>query len=227
MRFAEVINQPYDLDRRKTILSLGTAAVGIGLMEGGVFAESRNPYLIRPPGVKENNFLSTCIRCGECSTVCPTNAIQLAVTEAGVDGFWTPMIIPRLGYCDYSCHACGQVCPVEAIPPLPLEVKREQVIGRATIDRNRCLPWAENQDCIVCEEMCPISDKAVRLRSELILTEDGEERTILRPYMVRSLCIGCGICEYQCPVSGESAIQVLVHQGKQKGKGKNRSLDSQ
>ena len=235
MRFGEIINQPYDLDRRKTILSLGTAAVGIGLMEGGVFKESNNPRLIRPPGVKEENFLSMCIRCGECSTVCPTNAIQLAVTEAGVDGFWTPLIIPRLGYCDYSCHACGQVCPVEAIPPLPLEIKREQVIGRAIIDRTRCLPWAENQDCIVCEEMCPVAEKAIRLEPEEILTADGEERTILRPYMVRRLCIGCGICEYQCPVSGEAAIQVQVHQaigvgegqgqgkGKGKGKGKNQS----
>jgi ferredoxin len=223
-RFAQVIHQPYDLDRKKAIISLGTAVLGVGILESGIIKGGDYPKMLRPPGVDTDQFLSTCIRCGECSTVCPTNAIQLAVTEAGIDGFWTPILIPRLGYCDYSCHACGIVCPVEAIPPLSLEDKRKQIIGIAEIDRTCCLPWAEDQDCIVCEEMCPISEKAIELQTVQITTAGGEEKTLQRPYVIRRLCIGCGICENKCPVSGEAAIQIKVHQRQRKGKGRGKGF---
>ena len=52
--------------------------------------------------------------------VCPTSGLQPALAEAGLEGIWTPILKPRLGYCDYGCNACGQVCPSGAIPPLPL-----------------------------------------------------------------------------------------------------------
>ena len=44
--------------------------------------------------------------------------------EAGLEGLWTPVLRSRLGYCDYACHACGQVCPSGAIPPLALSEKK-------------------------------------------------------------------------------------------------------
>ncbi|MCJ7735014.1 MAG: 4Fe-4S dicluster domain-containing protein, partial [Anaerolineales bacterium] len=153
----------------------------------------------------------TCIRCGECSTVCPTNAIQMAVLEGGVEGFWTPVLVLRNGYCDYSCQACGQVCPVEAIPPLTLEEKRKQIIGKAEIDRTRCLPWAENQECIVCEEMCPIPDKAIRLEEIQVISPGGEVKILQRPHVIRRECIGCGICETKCPLTDEAAIRIQIH----------------
>jgi NAD-dependent dihydropyrimidine dehydrogenase PreA subunit len=141
---------------------------------------------------------------------CPTNGLQPTVAEAGIEGLWTPVLIPRLGYCDYACNACGQTCPVEAIPPLLLEEKRVQVIGKAYIDQNRCIAWSDHLDCIVCEEMCPLPDKAVRLEDSLVPDENGENRQILLPYVLRDLCIGCGICEYKCPVSGVAAIRVYL-----------------
>lgn len=39
----------------------------------------------------------------------PTSTLQPAVFEAGLEGVWTPVLVPRTGYCDYSCHACGLV----------------------------------------------------------------------------------------------------------------------
>ena len=141
---------------------------------------------------------------------CPTSGLQPAVAEAGLEGLWTPILAPRLGYCDYSCNACGQVCPVEAIPPLSLEEKREQVIGQAYIDQNRCIPWADNVDCIVCEEMCPVPDKAIKLEVVEVRTADGHLVRVQRPHVIREQCIGCGICEYKCPLNGQAAIRVYA-----------------
>jgi NAD-dependent dihydropyrimidine dehydrogenase PreA subunit len=139
----------------------------------------------------------------------------MAVFDGGVEGFWTPVVVPRIGYCDYSCQACGQVCPVEAIPPLSLDLKRKQIIGKAEINRDRCLPWAENQECIVCEEMCPVSEKAIRLELVEIESAAGERIFLQRPVVIRQACIGCGICENKCPVPGAAAIQVKAHEGNQ------------
>jgi formate hydrogenlyase subunit 6/NADH:ubiquinone oxidoreductase subunit I len=130
--------------------------------------------------------------------------------EAGIEGLWTPVLIPRLGYCDYACNACGQVCPVQAIPPLSLDDKRTQVIGKAYINQNRCIAWSDHRDCLVCEEMCPIPEKAIWLEKTEFKRVDGTLVTVQLPQVMRERCIGCGICEYKCPVNGEAAIRVYV-----------------
>ena len=128
--------------------------------------------------------MKTTITRKEFLRLAPTAGLQPALNEAGLEGLWTPRLASRLGACDYSCTACGEICPSGAIPRLVLDEKREMVIGVASVDRNRCLPWSYDTQCIVCEEMCP------------------------RPYVLRDLCIGCGICESQCPLDGDSAIRV-------------------
>ncbi len=202
--------QAYDPDRRQVLASLGVAIAGVGLLRSDAVAGHDHPHLIRPPGADENDLTSKCIRCGECMRACPTSGLQPAMAEAGIEGLWTPGLVSRLGYCDYACNACGQVCPVQAIPPLSLEEKREQVIGLAYIDQDRCIPWADNQDCIVCEEMCPVPDKAVKLEEVEVQTADGQLVSVQRPHVIRERCIGCGICEYKCPLEGEAAIRVYV-----------------
>jgi len=120
------------------------------------------------------------------------------------------VLAPRLGYCDYSCTACGDACPTAAIPRLSLEDKRLTVIGHATIDRNRCLPWADNITCLVCEEMCPLPEKAIILEDVTVTTPTGETVAVRRPSVVHERCIGCGICENRCPLNGEAAIRVYA-----------------
>ncbi len=209
-RFSRAERQSYDPSRRQALLAFGAVVAGIALARSGLSAFREHWGLIRPPGARENNLLSKCIRCGECVRACPTSAIQPSLAEAGWEGLWTPVLVPRLGYCDYSCHACGQVCPVQAIPALSLEEKRQQVIGQAYIDEQRCLAWADLTPCIVCEEMCPVPDKAIKLETVEAVTPDGQVVTVQRPLVVRERCIGCGICEYKCPVNGEAAIRVYV-----------------
>jgi polyferredoxin/Pyruvate/2-oxoacid:ferredoxin oxidoreductase delta subunit len=171
-------------------------------------AEAR---LLRPPGVKsEGDFLNKCVRCGECMKVCLTGALYPAVAQAGIEGIFTPVITPRLGYCEYNCTLCGQVCPTAAIPSLPVAEKRRAVIGKAVFDKNHCLPYARKTNCIVCEEHCPIPQKAIR--SEIVEETDasGNPIRLQKPYLVEELCNGCGICENVCPLEGKSGIEVFA-----------------
>jgi polyferredoxin len=200
----------YDPSRRQLLAALATSVGGLALLRTSPIARREHPYAVRPPGARENDLLAKCIRCGKCMKVCPTAGLQPSLSESGLEGLWTPVLVSRLGYCDYSCNACGQVCPTEAIPDLTLEEKRQTVIGLAYIDQNRCIPWADNVDCIVCEEMCPVPDKAVKLDEVEVLNAEGEWVVVKRPRVVRDLCIGCGICEYECPLNGEAAIRVYV-----------------
>src|ERR1035438_9152048 len=89
--------------------------------------------LIRPPAaLDEKQFLARCIRCGECMKVCPNNALHPAFTEAGWEGIWTPVLVPRVGYCEPSCTLCGQVCPTGAI--LRFTSKEKAWIGTPAAD---------------------------------------------------------------------------------------------
>ena len=196
------------------MLAIGSAVAGVALFHSSALAKREPPFLLRPPGAREANDdildLSKCVRCAECIRACPTSGLQPAVFEAGLQGFGTPVLIPRLGYCDYSCNACGQVCPVQAIPPMSLEEKRQAVIGKAYIDENRCIAWSDHQPCIVCEEMCPLPDKAIQLEQAQVWSTDGELISLQLPHVIRERCIGCGICEYKCPVNSLAAIRVYV-----------------
>ena len=184
----------YDPSRRQLLASLATGVVGAGLLQTD-FLKRKNPFQLRPPGAEEEEFLTKCVRCGRCIKVCPNNALHLALFQAGLEGIWTPMLMPRIGYCDYSCNACGQVCPSGAIPPLPLEEKRRAVIGTAHVDVARCIR------CMFCEYECPV---------EAIGVVEGRRKRGAFPKVDPELCIGCGVCEYVCPVEGESAIRVYA-----------------
>ncbi len=171
----------------------------------------RQSRLLRPPGVRdEDDFLKKCVRCGECMKVCLKNALYPAAYQAGLEGIYTPLVIPRLGYCEYNCTLCGQVCPTGAIPSLQVEVKRREVIGKAVFDKNHCLPFAGKIDCIVCEEHCPIPEKAIRSREVQVMGLDGLVKTVKEPYLVEEICNGCGICENVCPLETKAGIEVFA-----------------
>jgi len=199
----------YDAGRRQLFLGLGAGALLAVLLRFNPFNGRHNPYVIRPPGATEDYMETRCIRCGTCIKACPTGAIQPSQLSDGSGQMWTPMLVMRSGFCQYSCNACGGACPVAAIPALPLDEKKVTSIGRALIDRDRCLPWAKGTPCIVCEEMCPVPHKAVLLRNAEVTKEDGSTVTLQQPTVLAGRCIGCGLCEYKCPVEGESAIRVL------------------
>jgi len=214
--FSIAEGREYDPNRRQALATFGLTLAALALFRSNSLSKREPPFLIRPPGAREVNedvlSLSKCIRCSACMRACPTNALQSSSFEAGLQGFGSPIIIARNGYCDFSCNTCGQVCPVQAIPPLSLGEKQRSVIGKAYIDESRCIAWSDHQECLVCEEMCPLSDKAVQLEEKEVWGKDNTVVTVKLPHVVRDLCIGCGICEYKCPVSGEAAIRIFVPQ---------------
>lgn len=198
-----------DLTRRGVLGSLAIGAVLGPMAKVAPAMDRRNSYLLRPPGAREEaEFLERCIRCGECMKVCIGGALQPALLEAGAPGLWTPLLVPRIGYCEYNCTLCGQVCPTGAIQKLPLEKKRKAVIGLAVFDKNRCLPYARGEECLVCEEHCPTGEKAIVFDERQVLV-GSEPKQLKLPRVVAKRCIGCGICETKCPLDGRSAVRVV------------------
>ena len=212
-----------DLTRRHV-----TGAVACGALLGPIIRIAPQPHrtnseLIRPPGaVAEEEFLRRCIRCGECMKVCIGSALHPALLQAGSAGLWTPLLVARLGYCEYNCTLCGQVCPTGAIRELKLEEKKKEVIGLAVIDKNRCLPFARGEECLVCEEHCPTGEKAIVFENRDVLINSKVKR-LKFPKVIKKLCIGCGICETKCPVEGRSAI-LMTNEGESRRQRNN--LDS-
>ena len=207
-------NRGPDMGRRAVLGGL-TAGIALPLFGGldGQGYRVPDPRLIRPPGsLEEKAFLELCQRCGLCMKVCPTNAINPTLTEAGMAGFWTPHLIMTHGHCEYTCTLCGSVCPTGAIEKLTGKKKIEQPvrIGSAYIDRGRCLPWSGNTPCIMCEEVCPVSPKSIYLKKSIITGADGRSFEVQLPHVKLKQCIGCGMCENKCPVKGKPAIRVIA-----------------
>jgi polyferredoxin/formate hydrogenlyase subunit 6/NADH:ubiquinone oxidoreductase subunit I len=200
---------PVDLSRRKLLGAGLTGLFAAGLAHTRFTDPVRSGLVIRPPAARtEDQFLDRCIRCGECVRICSTSGkgLQLAGLETGWDGMGTPVLSPPKGYCEYQCNLCGQVCPTGAIPRLTMEEKQSIKMGTAHFDKTRCIPWYYGENCMVCEEHCPVPEKAIRFREATVWTIDGHKNTVLQPYVVEDTCVGCGICAVRCPVEGLKGI---------------------
>lgn len=188
------------LSRRRVLeYLLGGVAVAVVARAGGQPPAAVAP--LRPPGaLPEPAFVERCIRCGNCMQVCITNVLQPSLFDTGAGGVWTPRLDLAIGYCEYQCTLCGEVCPTGAIRRLTVAEKKALVIGLAEINRAHCIPFIADESCLVCEEHCPTSPKAIVTTAGL-----GRARA---PVIVPERCIGCGICVTRCPARVKGAIRV-------------------
>jgi ferredoxin len=183
---------------------------------------------MRPPGaLPESEFLAACTRCAECMKVCPTNALQPATLETGIQGIWTPLLVPSVGPCAEKCTSCGDVCPTGAIRPFTWQDKRYKLkMGLANVNRSTCVAWNGGRDCIVCAEVCPYSavifkdtmddtlpvDPTLPITAKLPSGKENKGRLKRVPTVDEKLCTGCGLCEYHCPVLPDHSIVVYTFQ---------------
>jgi len=197
-----------DIGRRRILTAAVSGAAWAGLLHTSGLARlqgttnaTANDRLLRPPAaLPESDFLARCIRCGACMKACPTGGLQPALTEAGLEGAWTPILAPRQGPCAFGCDACSRVCPTGAIRHFTSEQKSAIFIGTARIDHATCLHWKDtaHKRCLVCDEVCPY---------DAIYTDTVEGRIV--PYVNEARCVGCGNCEKNCPVGPTAAIRIF------------------
>ena len=201
--------QELRLDRRRVLAAIGAGVAAVAIPKSALSAMRTNATenvlklssvrLIRPPGsLAEPQFVTACVRCGECMKVCPTNTLQPAVGEGGLEALGTPVIVPRVGPCSQPCNLCGQVCPTRAIEGFAVEEKEHLYVGTASVDRSTCIAWASGRECVICDEACSYN----------AISQDPDERGRPRPVVNEGICVGCGICEWVCPVEPLGAIRV-------------------
>jgi len=121
-------------------IALGVGVVGVSLL-GYVPVIGRWFERIRPPGaLKEQEFLASCIKCGQCVQVCPVNAIKLAELDEGF-GVGSPYIDTRKQACDFSCDGlqCVLACPTGALTHhINYSHETEMAIARV-VNEKQCL----------------------------------------------------------------------------------------
>jgi len=169
---------------------------------GGKEGDQNEPELshaICPPGAASiDRFLDRCTACHLCISACPTHVLQPAFFEYGFAGLMMPRLDFTKSFCTYTCRTCEEVCPDGAISLLELADKQVTRIGEAQLDEDKCIVKTKGTDCAACSEQCPTQAvSTVPYGSNLRL-----------PRLNRDLCIGCGACEYACPVQPEKAIIV-------------------
>ena len=163
-----------------------------------------------PPGsLARDHFTKSCTACHLCVSACPTGVLKPSFVEYGFYGMMQPYMDYEDSFCNYECTKCSEVCPNGAIFPLTVEKKITTQIGLVRFEKKNCIVVTEGTSCGSCSEHCPT--KAVRMvpyRGALTIPEITPE-----------ICVGCGACEYACPVTPYKAIVVdghLIHANAQK-----------
>lgn len=173
--------------------SLAASALGHG--DGGLAPLKDKKKAVRkvklvPPGAKGNKWLAShCTACQLCISNCPNEVLS---PSTDLSNFMQPVMDFSKGYCRPECTTCSDLCPAGAILPIDVPTKSSTKIGTAVVDAASCISGAYGQKCGHCAEVCPAG------AIEMIEVEKGSGK--LLPTVNESRCIGCGSCEYHCPV---------------------------
>ena len=154
---------------------------------------------LSPPGAKSTkHLLEHCTSCHLCISRCPSRVIKPAFMEYGLGGIMQPVMTYEKGFCNYNCTVCTDVCPNHALEPLTMDEKHMLQIGRVHFVHDICVVITDGNNCGACAEHCPT--QAVTM----VPYKDG----LTIPHITPDICVGCGGCEFICPVRPHRAIFV-------------------
>ena len=201
-------------ERKRNRLGLGKK---LGKGKGGDCGEVKildgaSPYgvsygradkrLTTPPGsISLKNFSEHCTGCLACTAECQGQILKPSISEWGLGGIMQPFMDYRVGFCTPTCHNCGKACPTGAINLIMLKDKMSVKMGTAIFKKCLCVVETDGTDCAACAEHCPV--QAI----EMIPYGDPKNSKFI-PHVHDDVCIGCGACEYICPVLPHKAIVV-------------------
>ena len=198
---------PSEPERRKMLIAAGVA--GIAGFAASKILQKKSPCpktAILPPGAgSEEEFLARCTGCGLCIANCRGNCLQPAGNEYGWRGFLLPVMKfsgTHPGKCEYECRKCIANCPTGALKKMSLKEKKLCRIGMAEFFPKRCLAYMDGEPCGACAEHCPTG--ALKM-------VPGPHKSATVPRITAELCIGCGNCQYACPVTPQAIIIKAVN----------------
>jgi len=191
-----------DADKRRFLL-IGLSAIITAPAATLAMAKEKLPKIgrnaISPPGsVSAKRLLKHCTACHLCVSKCPTKTLKPAFTEYGIGGMLAPVMNFERGFCNFDCTICTEVCPNDALVKLTVEQKHGLQVGRVVFKEELCVVHTKGWNCGACSEHCPT--QAVKM----IPYKDG----LTIPFIDADICVGCGGCEFICPVRPQRAIYV-------------------
>ena len=213
----------------KTLL-YGLALSGLSKKSFAVVAAERpagripnkKNHPVSPPGsVSLEHFNNRCTACHLCVTVCPTGVLQPSFLQYGFTGMMQPHMDYAVEYCNFECVKCGEVCPTAAILPLTVEDKKLEQNGQVNFILEKCIVYTDNTSCGSCSEHCP---------TQAVKMVPYNQTALTIPQIDKEICIGCGACEFACPVKPHTSIFVdgnAVHQVAKKPKIEELKVDTQ
>jgi polyferredoxin len=207
--------RPVDEGKRRFLTAGIIAAVApVTLIDDKVNGLTGNDKYVRqhpilPPGsVSTDNMLKHCTSCHLCISKCSSHVLKPAFMEYGIAGIMQPTMYFEKGFCNFDCTICSEVCPNGAIKRLTRDEKHLNQGGHVVFTQEICIVQTEETNCGACSEHCPT--QAVTM----VPYKDG----LTIPQINIEICIGCGGCEFICPVRPFRAIHIEGHavQGKAK-----------
>ncbi len=177
---------------------------GLAIVEEKKQIERKNPVV--PAGaLSVKNFQKRCTGCQLCVSKCPNNVLR---PSSSLLHLMQPEMSFEKGACRVECSLCSEVCPTGAIRKITPEEKTTIKIGTAHWVKQNCIVTKQGHECGNCARHCP------SFAIFMVPLNPEDENSPKIPSVSEKHCIGCGMCEYVCPVRPFSAIYVegsLVH----------------
>ena len=203
---------PTDSSRRSFLLASALATTALAqkkLVDGGLppikakQAPGRVTPLTPPGSLSASNMEKHCTGCQLCVTKCPNNVLR---PSTDLMSLMQPVMSYEKGYCRPECTLCSEVCPAGAIKLIDKAEKSSIQIGHAIVTVGECISAQGRDECGNCERHCPVG------AIEMVPSDPDDDLSPYVPAVNEAACIGCGACEYVCPVRPFSAIHVEGHE---------------